>query len=75
MLKLKSKMKHTKGERLNIHLNRKIRLEFHGARLTSNGDLLADRKLDEASGLLNYHVVHNNELLSNKIRRKGIFNR
>ena len=31
------KMKHAKGERLNIHFNSKIKLEFHGARLTSDG--------------------------------------
>jgi hypothetical protein len=44
-------MKNTKGERLNIHFNSKIRLEFHGARLTSDGGLLAYRELDEALGL------------------------
>ncbi len=44
-------MKHTKGERLNIRFNRKIKLEFHGARLTSDGGLLAYRELDEALGL------------------------
>jgi hypothetical protein len=44
-------MKYTKGERLNIHFNSKIRLEFHGARLTSDGGLLAYRELDEALGL------------------------
>ena len=37
------KMKHTMGERLNIRFNGKIRLEFHGARLTSDGRLLAYR--------------------------------
>lgn len=42
------KMKCTKGERLNIHFNNKIRLEFHGARLTSAGGLLACCELDEA---------------------------
>jgi len=41
-------MKHTKGERLNIRFNRKIKLEFHGTRLTSDGGLLAYRELDEA---------------------------
>ena len=44
-------MKHAKGERLNIHFNSKIRLEFHGARLTSDGGLLAYRELDETLGL------------------------
>jgi hypothetical protein len=45
---MSSKMKYTKGERLNIHFNSKIRLEFHGARLTSDGGLLAYRELDNA---------------------------
>jgi hypothetical protein len=45
-------VKHTMGERLNIRFNRKIKLEFHGARLTSDGGLLAYRELDEALGLL-----------------------
>ena len=42
-------MNHTLGERLNIHFNSKIRIEFHGARLTSDGGLLAYRELDAAS--------------------------
>jgi len=46
-----SKIKYAKGERLNIHFNSKIKLEFHGARLTSDGGLLAYRELDEALGL------------------------
>jgi len=46
------KMKHTKGERLNIRFNEKIKLEFHGARLTSDGGL-AYRELDDALGLFN----------------------
>ena len=45
------KMKLTMGERLNIRFNGKIKLEFHGARLTSDGGLLAYRELDEALGL------------------------
>jgi hypothetical protein len=45
------RMKHTMGERLNIHFNSKIKLEFHGARLTSDGGLLAYRELDDALGL------------------------
>jgi hypothetical protein len=39
------KMKHAKGERLKIRYNSKIKLEFHGARLTSDGGLLAYRNL------------------------------
>jgi len=37
-----------KGEKLNIRFNRKIKLKFHGARLISDGGLLASRELDEA---------------------------
>jgi len=48
-----SKMKYKKGERLNIRFNRKIKFEFHGARLTSDGGLLAYRELDDALGLFN----------------------
>ena len=48
-----SKMKYTKGERLNIRFNRKIKLKFHGARLTSHGGLLTYRELDDALGLFN----------------------
>jgi hypothetical protein len=47
------KMKRTMGERLNIRFNRKIKLEFHGARLTSDGGLLAYRELDDALELFN----------------------
>ena len=47
------KMKLTMGERLNIRFSRKIKLEFHGARLTSDGGLLAYRELDETLGLFN----------------------
>jgi len=46
-------MKHAKGERLNIRFNRKIKLEFRGARLTSDGDLLACWELGEALKLFN----------------------
>jgi len=45
------KTKLTTGERLNIRFNRRIKLEFHGARLTSDGGLLAYRELDEVLGL------------------------
>ncbi len=47
------KMKHAKGERLNIRFNSKIKFEFHGARLTSDGGLLVYRELDDALGLFN----------------------
>jgi hypothetical protein len=47
------KMKHTMGEGLNIRFDRKIILEFHGARLTSDSGFLASRELEEALGLFN----------------------
>ena len=47
------KVKHTMGERFNIRFNGKIKLEFHGARLTSDGGLFAYRELDDALGLFN----------------------
>ena len=46
-------MMHTLGERLNIRFNRKIKLECRGARLISEGGLLACQELDEALGLFN----------------------
>ena len=46
-------MEYAKGERLNIRFDRKIKLEFHGARLTSDGGLLVYRELDDALGLFN----------------------
>ena len=48
-----SKMKDTTGEMLNIRFNKKIKLEFHGARLTFDGGLLAYRELDDALELFN----------------------
>jgi hypothetical protein len=45
------KIKHAKCERPNIRFNRENRLEFHGARWASDGSFLADRELDDASGL------------------------
>jgi hypothetical protein len=44
-----SKMKYIKGERLNIRFNRKIKLEFHEARLTSDGGLLAYREANKTN--------------------------
>lgn len=56
------------GERLNIRFNRKIKLEFHGARLTSDGGLLAYRELDDALGLFNSAST----VMSDKRTRRNI---
>ena len=36
-------MNHLKGESLNVDFDRGINLEFHGAKVSSNGGLLAHR--------------------------------
>jgi hypothetical protein len=36
-------MNHLKGEALNVGFDRGIKLEFHGAKVTSDGGLLAHR--------------------------------
>jgi hypothetical protein len=44
-------MIHLKGEALNVGFDRSIKLEFHGAKVTSDGGHLAHRDLDDALGL------------------------
>jgi hypothetical protein len=40
-----------KKEALRVEFDSSVRLEFHGAKLTSDGGLLVYRELDEALGL------------------------
>ncbi len=44
---------HPEGESMKVGFDGGIRLEFHGAKLSSNGGLLAYRDLDHALGLFN----------------------
>ena len=44
---------HPEGESMKVGFDGSIKLEFHGARLSSNGGLLAYRDLDHAFGLFN----------------------
>jgi len=42
---------HLEGERMKVGFDGGIKLEFHGAKVSSNGGLLARRDLDDALGL------------------------
>ncbi len=44
-------MNHRTGEALNVDFDGGIKLKFHGAKVTSDGGLLAHRDLDDALGL------------------------
>ncbi len=44
-------MGEARKDALRVDFDRSIKLEFHGATISSNGGLLADRELDEAFAL------------------------
>ena len=55
-------MGEAKKTALRVHFNRRLRLEFHGARITEDAGLLACRELDDALGLTVRAPAHLQEI-------------
>ena len=55
-------MGEAKKTALRVHFSRRLRLDFHGARITSDAGLLACRELDDALGLTVRAPAHLQEI-------------
>ena len=55
-----------KKDALRVNFDRKLKLEFHGVKVTSDAGLLTFRELDEAFG---FTVMINSKLTDNRVCR------
>ncbi len=76
-------MNNLKGEALNVGFDGGIKLVFHGAKVTSDGGILAHRDLDDALGLFdsvatNFHENRTGRNIQHEIPmllRQSIYSR